>query len=157
MSVNQGFWLAEMLGHMTFEWDLTKMYTTVSCAPRHMTWKHHQLIEETKSFSKLFPEWKSDHYKGSYRLSKISNFSTSNINWSGMEMLKISVNLETTWCLHGNHVMSTWKPHVFYVETMWFPCENHILSRWTPHGFHIDTLWFPCGHNMVIAWTPHGF
>ena len=40
------------------------------------------LVEETKSFLKLFVDWNSDHYQGSYRHSKIGHFSTSNSNWS---------------------------------------------------------------------------
>ena len=45
---NGAFWLAEMSGHMTLEWDLTVMYTTAWCAQCrvhahdvvcvHMTW-----------------------------------------------------------------------------------------------------------------------
>ena len=40
--------LLHIIFHAEISWDLTN--------------RHHRLIEETKSFPKLFVDWKSDHY-----------------------------------------------------------------------------------------------
>ena len=65
---NGAFWLAEMSSHMTWEWHLSDLQMMWLFAPMQTikttetNRKQNQLIEEIKSFPKLFVDWKSNHY-----------------------------------------------------------------------------------------------
>ena len=89
---NGAFWLAEMGGHMTFEWDLTKMETKPSFTHMEMTWNYYQWIEEIKSFSKLQAEWKLNHYywevTGFQRLAIFWLLIPTEVTWKWWKLVK---------------------------------------------------------------------
>ena len=87
--------------------------------------------------------------------------------------------MDTTWFLHGHHVVAMWTQHSYHMDTTWFPGKHHMVSMctpcgfqvvttmhqmWTPYGFHmkshcfyVDKTWFPYGYHVVTMLTQCGY
>ena len=66
----------------------------------------------------------------------------------GKHMCPCQNHMETTCCLHANHVVYTWEPCGVYMVTTLCQHKNHMVS--TCHMFSTWTLYY-----VVSMWTQH--